>query len=626
MEIFNEDSNNQQNDSYINYLGEIINSSIGEITDSNFSFSEFSTNKGITSYICQECGNYPIISFFCEEEIGIKCCCGYKKIPTKEYVESLKYLEKQIKCKCREGGRLVCYCFDCNKDICNECKNNDHNNHNIKEYEAIIKEDNIEELEMDIILEMKNEISEIYFKKNSNGIIFQNSKIEENMIFDDLDFYKNCDEKLEFPPFINLISIIFGFIRNCGYNYSNILNIKNIHIFLEIRKKNRLIIEYKFPGKREINIFGKHFVENNKDKCEIVFNNKKEELKDKLSLNQKEDSLTLILIGNSIVTDMSELFNDCADLVEISDKSIWDTSNVKYMNKMFNDCLNLKKFPEIKGWTTMNVLSLEEMFNNCWSLEEIEGLSKWKINNVVSISGLFSGCSKLKSLPDLSSWGTNKVTKIKYLFNKCELLNEIKGIQNWNISNIDDISGLFCECKNLKSLPDLSNWKIDKVTNMESLFKKCELLEEIKGIQNWDISNVKDISNLFCKCHILKYLPDLSLWKKKTNNIEKMEKMFKDCNELKRLPDISVWDVSKVNDFSKMFLNCIKLESLPDLSKWSPRKDAKKSKMFINCESIRCLPNISKWFIKKDNLIDGCLSLQNKPRYNNGRYIFKDNI
>jgi len=57
------------------------------------------------------------------------------------------------------------------------------------------------------------------------------------MIFDDLDFYQYFDGKLGFPPIINLIGIILGFIRNFGYNYSNFLNIKNIHLFFEIRKK-----------------------------------------------------------------------------------------------------------------------------------------------------------------------------------------------------------------------------------------------------------------------------------------------------------------------------------------------------------------------------------------------------
>ncbi len=45
---------------------------------------------------------------------------------------------------------------------------------------------------------------------------------------------------------------------------------------------------------------------------------------------------------------MSELFDNCDNLVEIFDISYWDTFNVEYMNKMFNDCPSLTKFPEIK--------------------------------------------------------------------------------------------------------------------------------------------------------------------------------------------------------------------------------------------------------------------------------------
>jgi len=106
--------------------------------------------------------------------------------------------------------------------------------------------------------------------------------------FEELDFYQNSELNLKIPPYICLISIILGVIKKYGPNYSHFLNIKNIHLFLEIRKKNKLIIEYKFFGNGEINIFGKHFVEKNKDNCEIIFNNKKEELKDKISCISRE--------------------------------------------------------------------------------------------------------------------------------------------------------------------------------------------------------------------------------------------------------------------------------------------------------------------------------------------------
>ena len=623
MDLFNEDANFLSDDNYVNFIKEVIISTITVKTGSSFSQSIFTKNK-IISYICK-CGQYPIISFFSEEIIGKKCGCGFEKISIIEYKNNLEYFEKEIKCK--EGRNFTCYCFNCNQDICNECKLNEHNNHFIKDYEMINKEENIEELLDDIKFVIRNEIEEkinpYYIDKNKDEIILQNQRIEQNMKFDDLDFYQNCDKNfLEISPYICLISIIFGVIKKYGPNYSHFLNIKNIHLFLEIRKKNRLIIEYKFSGEKEISIFGEKFVENNKNNCEIIFNQKKQELKGKLTLNQEKNNLILVLVENNNVTDMSELFNKCGSLVKISDESYWDTSYVKNMNKMFNYCTNLKKFPKIKGWNTENVESLKNMFNNCSSLEEIEGLSDWKTNNVVNMSGLFSGCRKLKTLPDLSKWETNKVTKMINLFNKCNSLEKIEGIQNWNLSNVEYINGLFCECSKLKSLPDLSKWKTNNITNMKNLFNKCESLEEIEGIQNWNISNVDDINGLFCECCKLKSLPDLSLWEEKTNKIKDMAKIFEECNELESLPDISLWNVSEVYDFSKMFYRCIKLKSLPDLSKWFPKENAEKRQMFSECKDLRYLPNISEWFCEEDNLIDGCSSLQNKPRYNHGRYIF----
>jgi len=99
-----------------------------------------------------------------------------KKLGIKKYLGQLIYSEKEI--KCIEGEKFVCYCFDCNKDICNKCKNNEHKNHNIKDYETINKEDNIEELKKDIKLEIINEIKDkinpYYIKKSQDENIFQN--------------------------------------------------------------------------------------------------------------------------------------------------------------------------------------------------------------------------------------------------------------------------------------------------------------------------------------------------------------------------------------------------------------------------------------------------------------------
>ena len=277
------------------------------------------------------------------------------------------------------------------------------------------------------------------------------------MKYDDSDFFKaenlansKRDLELNFPKCNELIDIIINNMKNGSPNYYHYLNIINIHIFLKIRKKNRLIIEYKNTNERgqnrKIKIFGAGFVENNKANCEIVFNQKFEELKEKLDIKHDDPKFRIILFENKTVKNMTELFNTCGNLVSIYDKSKWDTSKVTNMSKMFNECKSLKIFPKINGWNTNNVTSMENLFNGCTSLNKIKGLSNWNTNNVTSMKNLFNECTSLNEIEDLSNWNTNNVTSMKNLFNGCISLKEIKGLSNWNTNDVTSMINLFNEC------------------------------------------------------------------------------------------------------------------------------------------------------------------------------------
>ena len=94
-------------------------------------------------------------------------------------------------------------------------------------------------------------------------------------------------------------------------------NEKNIDLIdLEITYKLRKYY------KDKIRIFGRVFIENNFDKCKIVYNDKEYELKEYFedidSNNNHKDSITLILRGFNNITDMSYLFNECDSFTSIS--------------------------------------------------------------------------------------------------------------------------------------------------------------------------------------------------------------------------------------------------------------------------------------------------------------------
>jgi len=112
-------------------------------------------------------------------------------------------------------------------------------------------------------------------------------------------------------------------------------NIKEISIIYNIDKKDEEYNKY-------INIFGIVFVENNKDKCKMIIDNKEYEITDRYNIenfNNNELKIKLKEINN--VTDMSYMFYCCYLLSSLSDISKWNTSNVTNMSFMFDRCSSL---------------------------------------------------------------------------------------------------------------------------------------------------------------------------------------------------------------------------------------------------------------------------------------------
>ena len=81
-------------------------------------------------------------------------------------------------------------------------------------------------------------------------------------------------------------------------------NIKEISIIYNIDKEDE-----EYEDGKYINIFGIGFVENNKDKCKMIIDNKEYEITDRYNIeNYNNNELKIKLKGNNNVTDMSYMF------------------------------------------------------------------------------------------------------------------------------------------------------------------------------------------------------------------------------------------------------------------------------------------------------------------------------
>jgi len=114
--------------------------------------------------------------------------------------------------------------------------------------------------------------------------------------------------------------------------------ISEINLIYEIDKRDDLNDEEDY-----INIFGETFVENNKNICTMVIDNKEYKLEDKFNIeNYNNNILKIKLKGINKVRSLGFLFDGCTSLISLPDISKLNTDNIFDMSYIFQRCESLE--------------------------------------------------------------------------------------------------------------------------------------------------------------------------------------------------------------------------------------------------------------------------------------------
>ena len=466
----------------------------------------------------------------------------------------------------------------------------------------------------------------LHYRQNENIVVSYGSTY--NLMGNNIYHYIQTDSGSSGSPILSLSNHkVIGIHKGNSFRPFNLATFIKYPILKFYQKEdelNELTIRYKVNNSLyKIKLFDEYFVNQNKDKCKLLFGEKIKNLTEKInfSLNDLKDSniLEIKLIEIKKITNMCQMFNDCKYLYEIPDFPEWNMKNITDISNLFFNCSSLENLPDISKWNTENITNMGYMFYGCKSLKYIPDISKWNTKKVTDISNLFNGCSSLINLPDISIWFTNNIYDINNIFNGCSSLENLPDISKWNTEKIIDMSHIFYNCSKLTTLPDISKWNISKVTTMSRMFYGCSSLITLPDISILNIINISDINGLFYNCSSLVKLPDISKWD--TKNVTDMSEMFSGCKSLICLPDISKWNTNNVTNITNIFYGCKSLSKLPDISKWNTKNFTDMSSIFYGCSSLSSLPNISKWntdnvFFMSD-MFNGCISLTNIPDISN---------
>ena len=176
----------------------------------------------------------------------------------------------------------------------------------------------------------------------------------------------------------------------------------------------------------KVRILGKKFTINNRDKCYIIYNNKKYELKEYFedienNYNHK-DLFKLKLIFIHKIIDMSNLFNGCDSLISLSeiskiitkkstlnisreisfafianDKIKLNIDNHKTSKELFKDYKQFVLYSNIISKKDKSIelyiTNMTNMFYECHSLIFLSNKFELNTSKVIDMSGMFYGCN-----------------------------------------------------------------------------------------------------------------------------------------------------------------------------------------------------------------------------------------
>ena len=430
-----------------------LSDSIQEILDEKY-------NCNICSTIIKK--EKPYLCYKCQKIFHEKCL--------KDWDEKCKSQNKNLECpNCRNLLPIEFW----NKKLDYEDKRNE--DANLMDKINKLKEKEITQIELikkyeryidktieifKIILNKINSIHTLLKLENNNKLnnfinkyplninnLFNIDEIS-NIINEELDkfkiYYNNINKDLQGINLSKENKIIENNIENNEnkiINNNNINEIDDIHInqleenFNEIKineYENRINLKYFVNTEGYYNIFGKNFIENNKNNIDLYINRKKHILMNNVELKEGENIITII-IKNKLI-NLSYMFYMCDFLRDISELKYLDVSESTDFSYMFHDCLLLSDINALKKWNVLSCKSFSYMFSGCSLLSNIEALKNWKVHNCKNFSFMFFGCSTLSDIEVLSNWNVSSDSSFSDMFSECSLLSDLKPIENWNIS------------------------------------------------------------------------------------------------------------------------------------------------------------------------------------------------
>ena len=177
-------------------------------------------------------------------------------------------------------------------------------------------------------------------------------------------------------------------------------------------------------------------------------------------------NLNAVPMGGSHITDMSSMFQDCANLEEIDLHNI-STGPLENVASMFKNLPNVQKITLPNVFNTASITDFSSFLADNIRLTTLENGDKIKLTSATDTNHMFANTISLDLKDFINHIESENITDASYMFHRTTSSQNITIPTTFKTHHISNMKAMFGGFK--VPLLDISNMAFDSVTTMEEM-------------------------------------------------------------------------------------------------------------------------------------------------------------
>lgn len=140
------------------------------------------------------------------------------------------------------------------------------------------------------------------------------------------------------------------------------------------------------------------------------------------------------------------------------------------------------------------ITDMSGLFEGCAERRDFTGIEYWDVSNVTDMAGMFDGAVYFNQ--PLNNWDVSRVKDMSNMFCNARYFNQ--PLNHWETGAVEDMSNMFFGAREFNQ--PLEGWNVSRVLFLSDMFAGAENFDQ--PLEKWELTRATDMSNMFDNCGV----------------------------------------------------------------------------------------------------------------------------